>query len=149
MHYSEAAVERAMNIQEVRLRAIAKKLTWWQAAEILGLSCRQMRRWKRRYEEHGYNGLFDHRWGKPAPKRGGHRKRRVRRPLPGLLLHIDASTPRWLGAARRYDFLVVMDDATSKVYYAQLVAQEETRGVLRARRQVVAARGLFCALYSD
>ena len=67
MHYSEAAVERAMNIQEVRLRAIAKKLTWWQAAEILGLSCRQMRRWKRRYEEHGYNGLFDHRVGLGFP----------------------------------------------------------------------------------
>jgi transposase len=69
MHYAQAAMERAMKIQEVMLRAIAKKITWWQAAEILGLSCRQMRRWKRRYEEHGYNGLFDHRWGRPSPKR--------------------------------------------------------------------------------
>src|SRR3954464_38050 len=69
MHYSQSAVERAMKIQEVMLRAIAKKITWWQAAEILGLSCRQMRRWKRRYEEHGYNGLFDHRWGRPSPQR--------------------------------------------------------------------------------
>ncbi|HKP13113.1 MAG TPA: ISNCY family transposase [Blastocatellia bacterium] len=207
MHYSPAAVERAMKIQEVMLRAISKKITWWQAAEILGLSCRQMRLWKRRYEEHGYNGLFDHRWGKPSPKRvplatveqvlmlyreqyfdfnvrhfheklksehdihlsytwvkqalqgAGlvkktrprrvHRKRRERRPLPGMLLHIDASTHRWFGDARRYDFLVIMDDATSEVYYAQLVEQEESRSVLRAIRQVVEERGLFCALYSD
>jgi len=42
-----------------------------------------------------------------------------------------------------------MDDATSEVYYAQLVAQEDTRGVLRALREVVEERGLFCALYSD
>lgn len=207
MHYSQAAVERAMKIQEVMLRAIAKKITWWQAAEILGLSCRQMRRWKRRYEQHGYNGLFDHRWGRPSPKRvpletvervlllyreqyfdfnvrhfheklkaehniqlsytwvkkalqgAGlvkktrkrrvHRKRRERRPLSGMMLHIDASTHRWFGDARRYDFLVIMDDATSEVYYAQLVEQEDTRGVLRALRQVIQEKGLFCALYSD
>src|SRR4051812_47549433 len=36
--YSEAAVERAMKVQEVILRAVAKKLTWIQAAEILGVS---------------------------------------------------------------------------------------------------------------
>ena len=56
--YSEAAMERAMKIQEVILRAIAKKNTWWQAAEIIGISDRQMRRWKQRYEEHGYDGLL-------------------------------------------------------------------------------------------
>jgi hypothetical protein len=44
-HYSEAAVERTMKIQEVILRAVAKKITWWQAAEIIGISDRQMRRW--------------------------------------------------------------------------------------------------------
>jgi hypothetical protein len=66
-----------------------------------------------------------------------------------MLLHIDASTHRWFGDARRYDFLVIMDDATSEVYYAQLIEQEDTRGVLRALRQVVEEKGLFCALYSD
>ena len=49
-HYSEAAMERTMKIQEVILRAMAKRITWWQAAEILGISDRQMRRWRRRYE---------------------------------------------------------------------------------------------------
>ena len=59
--YSKAAVERAMKVQEVILRAMAKKITWWQAAEIIGVSDRQMRRWHERYEEFGYDGLFDRR----------------------------------------------------------------------------------------
>ena len=58
-----------MKVQEVILRAMAKKITWWQAAEILGLSDRSMRRWRERYEEFGYDGLFDRRQGKPSPKR--------------------------------------------------------------------------------
>ena len=56
--YSKAAMERAMKVQEVILRAMAKKITWWQAAEIIGISDRSMRRWHERYEEHGYDGLF-------------------------------------------------------------------------------------------
>ena len=48
---------------------MAKKITWWQAAEIIGLSDRSMRRWRQRYVEHGYDGLLDRRWGKPSPKR--------------------------------------------------------------------------------
>src|SRR3989442_7239070 len=67
--YRKAAVERAMKVQEVILRAMAKKITWWQAAEILGLSDRSMRRWRKRYEEFGYDGLFDRRQGQPSPKR--------------------------------------------------------------------------------
>ena len=49
--YPESAVERTMKIQEVILRAMAKKITWWQAAEIIGISDRQMRRWYQRYQE--------------------------------------------------------------------------------------------------
>jgi len=59
--YSRAAMERAMKVQEVILRAMAKKITWWQAAEIIGISDRQMRRWRERLEEFGYDGLFDRR----------------------------------------------------------------------------------------
>jgi Homeodomain-like domain len=51
--YPKAAVERAMKVQEVILRAMAKKITWWQAAEIIGISDRSMRRWRERYEEGG------------------------------------------------------------------------------------------------
>src|SRR5258708_27946721 len=67
---TEAAWERAMKIHEVMLRAMAKRITWWQAAEIIGISCRQMRRWLRRYEEHGYEGLRDRRRGRGSEKRG-------------------------------------------------------------------------------
>ena len=70
MHrHSEAAWERTVKVQDVILRAVAKQITWWQAAEILGISDRSMRRWKGRYEEYGYDGLFDRRKGKPSPKR--------------------------------------------------------------------------------
>ena len=62
-------MERMMKIQEVILRAMAKKITWWQAAEIIGMSDRQMRRLHWRYREHGYDGLLDRRVGKPSPKR--------------------------------------------------------------------------------
>src|SRR6267154_6662408 len=67
--YTETAVERAMKVQEVMLQAMSKKITWWQAAEIIGISDRQMRRWRERYEEFGFRGLFDRRRGKPSPKK--------------------------------------------------------------------------------
>jgi transposase len=206
-HYSEAAVERAMKVQEVILRAAAKKITWIQAAEILGVSPRHMRRWKEKYELFGFHALFDGRRGKSSPRRvpsavldevlrlyreryfdlnvrhfheklthehgfsvsytwtkgvlqgaelvkrqarrGTHRKRRARRPLPGMLLHIDASQHQWFTDERWHDLIVILDDATSRIYYAQLVEQESTRTVMRALRQVVEAQGLFCSLYSD
>jgi transposase len=206
-HYSEAAVERAMKVQEVILRAAAKKITWIQAAEIIGVSPRHMRRWKEKYEQFGFHALFDGRRGKSsprrvpsavleevlrlyreryfdlnvshfhekltrehgfqvsytwtkgvlqgaglvkrAPRRGTHRKRRQRRPLPGMMLHIDASQHQWFGDERWHDLIVILDDSTSEIYYAQLVEEESTRTVLRALREVVEAEGLFCSLYSD
>ena len=205
--YGVTARERTMKFQEVILRAMAKKLTWWQAAEILGISDRQMRRWKKRYEACGYDGLYDRRRGRPSPrrvavetvekvlelyrekyfdlnvrhfhqklveeqrlqvsytwvklalqgagliakgrKRGVHRKRRPRRPLPGMLLHLDGSEHRWFQDDRWHDLIAVMDDATNQVYYAQLVEEESTLTVMAALRQVVEQRGVFCALYSD
>jgi len=85
---------------------------------------------------------------KARRKRGKHRKRRPRRPLPGMLLHIDASQHRWFCDERWYDLLVIMDDATSEIYYAQLV-EESTRTVMTGLREVIEQKGLFCALYSD
>ena len=57
--YPESALERAMKVQDVMLQAMAKKIIWWQAAEILGISDRHMRCWRERYEEFGFRGLFD------------------------------------------------------------------------------------------
>ncbi len=58
-----------MKLQDVLLKAMAKKITWWDAAEIIGVTDRTMRRWRERLEEHGYSGLADGRKGKPSLKR--------------------------------------------------------------------------------
>jgi hypothetical protein len=82
-------------------------------------------------------------------KRGPHRRRRPRRVMPGMLLHIDGSKHRWLNDDRWYDLIVILDDATSEIYYAQLVEEESTRTVMAGLREVIENKGLFCALYSD
>src|SRR5713101_7848329 len=196
-----------MKAQEVILRAISKQINWFEAAQILRISPRQLRRLYDRYRKYGYDGLYDRRTGQPSPRcvplalaeqvlglyrekysdfsvrhfheklreqhgielsytwvklalqgaglavkarqRGVHRRRRERRPMIGMLLHIDGSTHRWLGDEQWHDLIVVLDDATSVVYYAQLVEQESTETVLQALREVVERRGIFCALYSD
>jgi len=196
-----------MKLQDVLLKAMAKKISWADAGEIIGVSCRTMRRWRERMEADGYSGLADRRKGKPSAqrvpvqtveqvlalyqetyydlnirhfheklreeheiqlsytwvqqalqgaglvargkKRGKHRRRRERRPLPGMLLHIDGSKHQWLGEQRWHDLIVILDDATSEIYYAQLVEEESTRTVMAGLREVIQAQGLFCALYSD
>jgi transposase len=207
MVYTQAAVERAMKVQEIILRAISKQIHWFEAARILGLSSRQLRRLYYRYRTYGYDGLYDRRSGKPSPRRvplgvaeqvfalyrekyfdfsvrhfheklweehgillsyswvklalqgaglvakarqrGVHRRRRERRPMVGMMLHIDGSRHRWLGGEQWHDLLVVLDDATGEIYYAQLVEEESTVTVLAALREVVEQRGIFCSLYSD
>ena len=69
--------------------------------------------------------------------------------MPGMLLHIDGSKHRWLNDDRWYDLIVILDDATSEIYYAQLVEEESTRTVMAGLREVIEIQGLFCALYSD
>jgi len=68
-HYSTAAVKRAMKVHEVIMRAMSKEIAWFQARDIIGISCRQMQRWNNRSEKHGYEGLLDRRCGQPSPKR--------------------------------------------------------------------------------
>ena len=72
-----------------------------------------------------------------------------RRPLPGLLLHIDGSRHRWFQDERGYDRIVILDDARSEIYYAQLVEEASTATVMVGLRAVIERKGLFCALYSD
>lgn len=62
-------VERMMKLQDVLLKAMAKKITWLAAAEIIGVTPRTLRRWRERLEEHGYDGLRDRRKGKASPRR--------------------------------------------------------------------------------
>src|SRR5258708_20095884 len=65
-------------------------------------------------------------------KRGPHRRRRPRRPLPGMLLHIDGSKHRWFQDDRYYDLPAVLDDATSRLYYAQLATEQSTPTLIPA-----------------
>ncbi len=58
-----------MKVQDVLLKAMAKKIAWWAAAEIIGVTDRTMRRWRERLEEGGYAGLADRRKGKPSAQR--------------------------------------------------------------------------------
>ena len=206
--YPAKSVERAMKFQEVILKAMSKQITWIQAAEICGMSDRNMRRYRNRLDKGGYDGLFDRRTQRPSPKRipmetaekvlqlyreqyfdfnvlhfreklveehginlsytwvkkalqaaglvakkkkrGAHHKRRPRRPLPGMMLHIDGSTHAWLGSEHeKFDLVTIMDDATSETYYARFVDEESTETVMAGLRSVVERQGIFCALYSD
>ena len=86
---------------------------------------------------------------KRKARRGVHRKRRERRPLPGMMLHIDGSDHQWFQDERRHDLIVILDDATSEIYYAQLAEEETTATVMAGLRAVIEQKGLFCSLYSD
>ena len=66
-----------------------------------------------------------------------------------MMLHIDGSEHRWFGDDRYYELIVIMDDATSQIYYAQLVPAECTRTIMAALREVIETKGVFCTLYSD
>lgn len=108
-------------------------------------------------EEHGIESSYT--WvqkalqgaglGAKRRKRGTHRRRRPRRPMIGMLLHIDGSKHCWFQNSQRYDLIVILDDATSEIYSAQLVEEESTRTVMAGLREVIETKGLFCALYSD
>jgi transposase len=83
-----------------------------------------------------------------AKRRGAHRRRRPRKPLPGMMLHQDGSRHEWV-TGQWWDLIVTMDDATSEVYSAFFVAEEGTVSSLRGIREVIERRGLFCSLYTD
>ena len=196
-----------MKLQDVILKAMAKKITWLEAAEIAGVTDRTIRRMRDRYQEFGYNGLFDQRRGKRSihrvpmekaeevlrlyrelyfdlnmrhfheklsqeheihlsyswvqqalqgaglvakkRKRGTHRRRRPRRPLVGMMLHIDGSKHQWFQDDQWHDLIVILDDANTEIYYAQLVLEESTRTVMAGLWEVIARQGRFCSLYSD
>lgn len=197
-----------MTKKEVMLKAIEGRITWIQAADILGISERHMRRIKTRYEEFGFDALRDHRAGRPrrqriplatvekllalrraayadfsvrhfwehatehhdlvlsytwtlltlqaaglaekAPARGKYRRRRERRPMRGMLLHLDASTHAWLGKDRpEADLDVMLDDADGRILFARFFDQEGTASTFAALEHVLRRHGRFAELYTD
>lgn len=205
--YPPKAVERAMKVQEIMLRAISGQMLWFQAAEVLGISTRQMRRLKRRYEIYGYDGLFDRRRRSPSPRRvplaiaekilhlyrekyydfnarhfceklktehkikisynwvrlalqgaglmqrkprgSIHRLRRPRKPVIGMMLHMDGSPHDWLGTGEPLDLITISDDANNEVYDMALVDEEDSASCMAIIKNVVDKKGIFCSLYTD
>ena len=84
-----------------------------------------------------------------APRKGAHRRRRERRPLPGMMLHQDGSRHQWLEGAAPLDLIVTLDDATGAIYSAFLVEEEGTASTFRALKEVFSAHGLPMSLYTD
>ena len=84
-----------------------------------------------------------------APRKGAHRRKRERRPLPGMMLHQDGSRHAWLEGQPLLDLIVTMDDATGEIYSAFLVEEEGTASTFRALREVFGNYGLPMSLYTD
>jgi transposase len=78
-----------------------------------------------------------------------HRKKRVRRPLPGMMLFQDGSTHEWLVGQPPLDLIVTLDDATSEVYSIFLVEQEGTASTFRGLAETIGKKGLFSSFYTD
>ena len=193
--------------RDVLSRWEAGGLSMMEAGELLGVSERQFRRYRDRYEEGGLEGLADGRLGTPSPKRvpladarlmlelyggayrgwnvkhfhehlirdhgfrwgytwvktqlhtaglverakrrGAHRRKRERKPFEGMMLHQDGSQAAWLAGRPQLDLIVTMDDATSTIYSAFLIAEEGTASTLRALLDVFTAHGLPSSLYTD
>ena len=84
-----------------------------------------------------------------APRKGAHRRKRERRPLPGMMLHQDGSRHAWLEGQPALDLIVTLDDATGAIYSAFLVEEEGTASTFRALKEVFGAHGLPMSLYTD
>jgi transposase len=198
---------RMLKLRDVLSRWEAAELSQMEAAELLGMSERTFRRWRRRFEEDGEDGLMDRRLGRrsgravadeeaeeverlyreryagftarhfhehlvrghgfrwgytwtknylqsrgllaKAPRGGAHRRKRARRPMMGMMLHQDASRHAWLEGCGPLDLVVTLDDATSAIYSAFLVEEEGTVSSFRGLIETIAAKGLFCSLYTD
>jgi transposase len=183
------------------------RLSQVEAAEILGKSERQFRRYIDRYEASGLEGLRDGRLGRPSGKaiprdaverildlfrktyhgwnvthfhehllrdhgftlsysclkthlqaadlvrperrKGGHRRKRERKPCAGMMLHQDGSREVWLGGQPALDLIVTMDDATSEIYSAFLIDEEGTQSTFQGLLETLASKGLPSSLYTD
>ena len=84
-----------------------------------------------------------------AKRRGAHRRKRERRPLPGMMLHQDGSMHVWLAGQPALDLIVTLDDATSAIYSAFLIEEEGTASTFRALMEVFGTHGLPMSLYTD
>jgi transposase len=83
------------------------------------------------------------------PARGQYRRRRERRPMVGMLVHLDASTHEWIAGLPKQDLVVALDDADGRILYARFFPQEGTASTFAALESVVRNYGRFGELYTD
>ncbi len=141
MAYPDAAWERAMTVQEVMLKALSGELHWFRAADILGWSPRTLRRWRERYETHGYVGLVDKRLHRPSI-------RRVAAPEVERLLRLYRERYRGFNvrhfhqiARREHGVTVSYSFLKQTLQAAGLVKKHRARGRHRRRREPRACYG--------
>src|SRR5207237_2747551 len=84
-----------------------------------------------------------------ATKRSAHRKKRVRRPLPGMMLFQDGSRHAWLIGQPDLDLIVTLDDATAEITSIFLVEEEGTASSFKGLHETIAKKGLFSSFYTD
>src|SRR5438093_6583384 len=199
---------KEMTKRQVMMKAINGEITWLQAADILGVTARHMRRMRRAVEIQGFGELRDgegtravrrrripvatirelcrlkrevyadfsiqhfyeqatekhglalsYTWARivlqeagiveKAPGRGKYRRQRERRPMVGMLIHLDASTHEWIAGLPMRDLVVALDDADGRILYARFVEQEGTMSTFEALGAVLRRHGRFCELYTD
>jgi transposase len=155
--------EGAAGLQDRRIgRASARAVPVDEVLRMVTLYTTRYTGWtvkhfhERWHAEHG--GTRSYTWTKKtlqaaghvarASRRGAHRKKRPRKPLPGMMLHQDGSTHEWVPGGQ-WDLIVTLDDATSEIYSAFFVEEEGTLSSLRGLRAVIETQGLFSSLYTD
>lgn len=196
-----------MTRKQVILKAVEGRITWLQAASILSVSPRHVRRLLKRVEQYGLDGLHDGRarngpprrispatvaelcrlkrdvypdfsvrhfhefvtekhgmkvsytWAKDvlqeaglvqrATSRGKYRRKRERRPMVGMLLHLDGSEHRWIEELPMKDLIVLLDDADGRILFARFVDEEGTLSTFEALLHVLTRHGRFGELYTD
>ena len=134
MLYPPVALERAMTIREVVLRAMSGEISWIQAAEIIGCAPRTVRRWRWRYEHIGYDGLLDRRRGRPSPRRAPFAE--VQRVLQLYRAHYVGFNGRHFHQIARRDHGVTLSYTYVKtaLQRAGLLPTHRARGRHRRRR---------------
>src|SRR5215472_16172163 len=198
---------RAMTRREVIMKVLARQLTCLQAAQVLGITARHLRRIRRCYQRWGISAVMDQRGGRPRrkrikpgtvellirlkrdvyadfsvrpfyvhvtekhqvrvsynwlrlmlqeagvvekePARGKYRRGRERRPMVGMLVHLDASTHEWIVGLPRQDLVVALDDADGRILYGRFFAQEGTASTFAALEGVLRRYGRFLERYTD
>ena len=192
---------------EVIGKALSGRISWIDAATILGVTARQMRRLRRRFEIYGKEGLLDGRRGLSRRRRipdemvdevlrlrrelyadfsirhmhehlierhqmalsytfvrdvlqlhgladkckgvGRYLRKRERRPMPGMLVHLDASTHEWVEGLPMQDLVVAVDDADGRILFGRFFPQEGVASTMAALLHILQKHGRFCQLYTD